>query len=195
MKRRNSFWITAIVSFVLASLCWHVAAFAQSEAREASKNFYWMNLGVGGASFGGAYGLGLYGQLGWRLFSLRCTGAHNVETSQVGSEFSMHYGLGKRNRSAAFSLAVGAGVVKGNRHHGLYLYDFDPVWGFSTEAQLFGRVANNVGVGLSALLNQNKEKDFLGFLLCVQFGKLWPKPDSFYLNFAPSLTESAMSAD
>ncbi|NUO82878.1 hypothetical protein HUU05_22630 [candidate division KSB1 bacterium] len=174
MKCRNSLWIAAIVSLSLASLGGNVAAFAQADGREANKNFYWVNLGVGGSSFGGAYGLGVCGQFGWHLFSLRCTGAHNVETSQVGSEFSMHYGLGKRNRSAAFSLAVGAGVVQGNRHHGLYLYDFDPVWGFSTEAQLFGRVANNVGVGLSALLNQNKEKDFLVFLLCVQFGKLWP---------------------
>lgn len=177
MNRKHSLWAPAITSLALALLCWHVAAFAQANTQEAHKNFYWVNVGVGGSSFGGGYGLGAYGQFGLHLFSLQCAGGHNVETSQVGSEFSVLYGIGKRNRSSAFSLAVGAGVVQGNRHHGDYLYDFDPVWGFSTEAQLFGRVANNVGVGLSALLNQNKEKDFLVFLLCVQFGKLWPKPE------------------
>jgi hypothetical protein len=178
MKSKSSSWTpAAIAALVLASLCGNVAAFAQSNAREVSKSFYWVNVGVGGSSFGGGYGLGLSGQFGMHLFSLHGAGGHNVETSQVGSEFSMLYGIGMRNKSASLSLAVGAGVVKGNRHRGAYLYDFDPVWGFSTEAQLFGRVAKNLGVGLSTLLNQNKEKDFFVFLLCVQFGKLWPKPE------------------
>jgi len=80
MKCRNGLWISAIVSLSLASLGGNVAVFAQTYAQEARKNFYWVNVGVGGSSFGGGYGLGVYGQFGLHLFSLQCAGGHNVET-------------------------------------------------------------------------------------------------------------------
>lgn len=66
-------------------------------------------------------------------------------------------------------------MLEGNRHHGDYLYDFEPVLGFSAETQVFGRIGKNAGMCLSALLNLNKEKNLPVILLCVQFGKLWPK--------------------
>ncbi len=164
--------LTAIALFALGA---SAASHAQPPAR---KDFYWLNVGVGGTSFGGAYGAGLSAQYGMHLLSFHCAGAYNVESSEVGSEYSVLYGLGRRGGNSAYSLAVGAGVMHGNHHHGDFLFDFDPVWGFSTEAQLFGRISEYFGLGLSAFLNLNREKDFPVILLSVQFGRLWRLPES-----------------
>lgn len=170
MKREFRHSAALLTAIALFSLGASSVSYAQSQER---RNFFWLNAGVGGTNFGGAYGLGLSAQFGIHLFSFHCAGAYNVESSEVGSEYSVLYGLSRRNRNSAFSLAVGAGVMRGNHYRGDYLFDFDPVWGFSTETQLFGRVAKDVGVGLSALLNLNREKDFPVIMLCVQVGKLW----------------------
>lgn len=167
-----------LAAFTVLAFFWCSTAFAQFETRPVHRSFYWVNLGVGGTGFGGAYGLGLTGQFGLHLFSFHCATAYNVESSEVGTEFSVLYGIGKRGEKGAFSIAVGAGRVEGNRHHGDYLYDFEPVLGFSAETQVFGRIGKNAGMGLSVLLNLNKEKNLPVILLCVQFGKLWPKRES-----------------
>lgn len=94
-----------------------------------------------------------------------------------------HYSVALLTAIALFSLGANSVSYAQSQerrnffYRGDYLFDFDPAWGFSTEAQLFGRVAKDVGVGLSALLNLNREKGFPVIMLCVQVGKLWPQSE------------------
>jgi len=178
MKRTCQPPAAIVVMLMLVWFCGSMTAHAQTSRPQQRNDFFWMNAGFGGTNFGGAYALGLSAQFGMHLFSFHCATAYNVESSEVGTAYSVLYGLGRRGRKSAFSLAVGSGVMQGNRHHGDYLYDFDPVWGFSTEAQLFGRISEYFGAGLSVMLNLNREKDFPVISLCVQFGRLWRLPES-----------------
>lgn len=116
LRRRNMTYqlrhpAVVLAAFTVLAFFWCSTAFAQFETRPVHRNFYWVNLGVGGTGFGGAYGLGLTGQFGLHLFSFHCATAYNVESSEVGTEFSVLYGIGRRGEKGAFSIAVGAGRV------------------------------------------------------------------------------------
>lgn len=175
--------------------------YGQKTSSDSSGHFFWVNGGFGGSSVHGglgshpgalSFGGSLCYQSGKNLLSFRYL--RNVEFQILGPDLPIEKvwdvgvlcGRIGRIAKASYGFAsISAGIsLVGGVRRGRYLgntgwfgssyyeeNDFITV-GIPVEAQLFWTLPAFSGIVFYVFANLNKEKSFVGALLCIQFGKL-----------------------
>lgn len=162
--QRHRPWIIALLALVIIPGPNYLLN-AQQSPRETIP-YFWLNVGLGLGSHGGAGGLNLNIQPQARplLFTLRYCFTADIDTDIGDIAFLAGYSS-KRPRSLGYvSIAAGIGYVRGSFTDGAF--------GVPLEVQLFFTPVSFAGIGLQGFANLNKEETFYGALLCLQLGKL-----------------------
>lgn len=159
--------------------------YAQDSVAVAKRPDNWLNVGIGGSSFGLSAGLSYSLVSDNRLYSVR--GIHNTEFNILGPEpdetvwdLGVLYGVFKKTPNSLVSISAGLAVV-GGINRGEFEYSsgwFDSHYekntfltaGVPFEAQLFWRPLKVLGIGLYGFANLNPEKSFSGGMLSLQLG-------------------------
>lgn len=198
---KNRYYFLLYVGFVWSMLpiC-NPFIFGQSITSDSSKQFFWLNGGIGVSSVHG--GLGSYpgassfgGSFCYQsdnsLHSFRYI--RNEEFQLLGSDLPTEtvwdcgalYGRIAKASYGFASISCGISILGGVRR-GRYLSSSGN-WFFATryydennfitigipvEGQLFWMPSSFFGIGLYGFANLNNEKSFAGALLCIQLGKL-----------------------
>lgn len=184
--RRNCLWQVYLVGLVLLLGNFH--AFARDAATKTAARPYWVHAGPGWGSMGFSWGVGISGQMGKGLVSIRFV--RNEELSffkdspkESSWDAGVLYGRIKKSRLWFCSLSGGIGVVGGVRRGEYVDAGNDPSFigyerlvfltvGIPIEGQLVWTPLPFLGIGINAFANLNAEKSFIGALLRIQIGKL-----------------------
>jgi hypothetical protein len=173
--------------------------YGQDISPESSAQFFWVNGGFGGSSVHGGLGLhpgalslggSLCYQSGKNLLSFRYLRNEEFQILRTAlpSETVWDTGVLYERIAKALlgfvSISTGISLVSGVRR-GRYLSSSGGWFGTSyyeeknfitvgipIEVQLFWTSSNSFGIGFYGFANLNKEKSFIGALLCIQIGKL-----------------------
>jgi len=157
----------------------------------SKKDLFWVNVGLGIGSSGGAAGANFSYHFGSTLVSLRYVYGEEIRGMFEGPsplesvwDLGLLYGVSEKASYGVVSVSAGVGLVGGVRR-GRYLgssgwwfsHDTYEKVSFSTlgvpmEGQLFWTPSSHLGVGVYAFANLNRERSFIGALLCVQIGAL-----------------------
>jgi hypothetical protein len=173
--------------------------YGQDISRDSSSQFGWVNGGFGASSVKGGLGVNSFGvspgvsfsyQSEKNLISVRYV--YNIEFQPIVGlspdetvwDAGVLYGRIAKVSYGLASISGGIGVVGGVRR-GKYLSSSGGWFGTSyyekltfltvgipVEGQLFWTPLDFWGIGFYGFANLNKEKSFIGALLCIQIGKL-----------------------
>jgi len=177
--------ITCLIYFTIISFNW---CFGQNNYKSENE-FGWVNLGLGGSSYGISFGINGSYQIKKNLISLRYI--NNVEfvllcsTPNKIRDLGLLYGLSAKKSKGFASISIGISHVENIRRGKLISCSSSGGWfstctyeelnyttlGIPIEAQLF-LTGKYVGIGIYGFANLNPESSFFGALLCIQLGKL-----------------------
>jgi hypothetical protein len=160
-------------------------AYSQTDTISNSSPLMWVTLGSGAGGDRTMDGLSGYLSASYfshtRLFSIRflfvgksftmepLTDHHENEIDE-SYEISGLYGTGIRSSLFFASASAGLGVVRLRKHN-------DAVQilpGIPLEAQAFITPLPVLGIGVTLFGNINGKSTYMGGLLCIRIGKLWP---------------------
>ena len=160
--------------------------YGQDISRDSSAQFGWVNGGFGASSVKGGLGDNSFGvspgvsfsyQLGNNLYSVRHV--YNVEFQinvfgvssplEAVWDVGILYGRISKASYGFASISGGVSIVGAVRP---YEERTIITAGFPVECQLFWTPLDFFGIGIYGFANLNKEKSFIGALLCIQIGKL-----------------------
>jgi len=157
------------------------------ENYESEDAFYWINLGIGGSSYGFSAGGNASFQIKNTVGSFRIICNEELSFFKTPNklwDIGFMYGLiSKKERSLA-SISAGIGIISSSER-GRELSCDGNGWfssceyqmsnnitiGIPIEAQLF-LTGKYIGIGISGFANINSESSYAGALLCLQFGEL-----------------------
>lgn len=173
-----------LVGLILSTGCSPV--YAQDITCDSSAQFYWFNAGGGASSVQGGLGESSFGvspgvsfsyQLGNNLFSVRHV--YNVEfqihvfgessTPEAVWDVGALYGRIAKASYGFASISGGISIVGEVRPYKERTF---LTAGIPFETQLFWTPLPSFGIGIYGFANLNREKSFVGALLCIQIGKL-----------------------
>ncbi len=162
---------------------------AQTSTKISSNNLMWMDIGIGSVgykSFGGfSYGTIFSFHPDKFIYSGRYLTTVNPLMVEIKrdithieniKEVSLLFGMIKRNNWGFASFSTGVGTIFAKKKIGVnynkYKKEDKLTIGIPVESQLFITPTPVVGLGIYLLANINNEANYVGLLLCLQFGKL-----------------------
>ena len=142
--------------------------------RHSDNEYIWVNLGLGGSLMVGGLsgGINVSYQSGNHLFSMR--GVSNQEiafggTPEYNYDIGLLYGLSAKKKYILASISAGLSFVGYNTITNFERQEY--TIGVPIEIQLF-LTAKVIGIGIYGFANLNFNSSFMGFLICLQIGKL-----------------------
>lgn len=181
MTIRNYFLLLMCLAALVLSIG-NNPIYAQDTSNHSKAKLYWVNAGLGfsspqfpeGIPF--SMGMSLSYQTGKSLISIRSI--YNIDVSfnifggspplaETVWDIGALYGRIAKASYGFASISGGVSIVGGFRPEGSFLSAGIPI-----EGQLFWTPSSFLGVGVYGFANLNKERSFVGALMCVQIGKL-----------------------
>ncbi len=176
---------TVKLSFLLVLVLW-TASFSQTHDDSTDSRGYWLSLGIGGGSGGGALSGGLSCEAGPGLVTLRYV--HNEEFDLLGPspaesvhEFGILYGIMRKSPIGHIAFSGGIGFVGGVRRGRLLAREFlsskyerqtYQAIGAAFDYEAVWTPVSFLGIGLNIPANLNSEQSFIAFQLNLQLGSL-----------------------
>ena len=159
--------ISCIICITLVSFTW---CFGQNN--KSDEKYGWVNLGFGGSSVRGISG-GISGsyQNNFQIISLRAVSNQEIAFWGIADykyDIGFLYGLSAKRKFGFVSISTGISYVGYNTIHTEIR---NAAVGIPIEIQLF-LTAKVIGIGFYGFANINRESSFIGFLGCIQIGKL-----------------------
>ena len=151
--------------------------YGQKTSSDSSGDFAWGYLGFGVGSLGfeaGGFsaGYGFCSQIGKNIFSFQLLYIEEKSSEDypfIGiGDIGILYGRIAKASYGFASISAGISLVQGDRRYGKVFFTV----GIPVEAQLFWTPPAFSGIVFYVFANLNKEKSFVGALLCIQIGKL-----------------------
>jgi len=179
------FWCRIFVCSGILISCLNSSTNAQDSLQVHRANLYWVHVGFGGSSAGGAVGFGFSYRANSNLFSIRfnscpeIVGIPGPSPTEYVADIGVLYGINAISSDFIASIAAGIGLAGGVRR-GQFLYNSNFVTsvyeeesytavGIPIKAQFCWTFSPAWGIEIYGFGQFNHQRSFGGGLLCVQY--------------------------